>query len=122
MQNRFYPDTAYEAPLRKYCRENDIIFQSFWTLTGNPKLAQSAPVKSLQAELSSLGIEDPNALALYSLVLGLGSVTVLDGTTRELRMKGDLEGLQKIGRWIEGEGKEQWKKVLGEFQRLVGDA
>uniref|UniRef100_A0A8H7TP15 NADP-dependent oxidoreductase domain-containing protein n=1 Tax=Bionectria ochroleuca TaxID=29856 RepID=A0A8H7TP15_BIOOC len=41
VQNRFYNGTAYEVELREFCNSRGIIFQSFWTLSANPKLAKS---------------------------------------------------------------------------------
>ena len=35
---RFYKDTDYDVDLRKYCQENNVIYQSFWTLTANPHI------------------------------------------------------------------------------------
>lgn len=121
VQNRFYGDTEWEVPLRKFCREKGIVFQSFWTFTGNPKLMLSSTVRGLAAELEGLGIEDAEVLALYSLVLGLGGVTILDGTTREERMVGDLKGIEAVSKWIEGAGKETWEQRLKEFSDLIGE-
>ena len=47
VQNRFYRDTAWEGPLRAFCRARGIVFQSFWTLTGNPRLVRHAVVARL---------------------------------------------------------------------------
>lgn len=38
VQNRFYAKTGYDAEIRAYCREQGMIYQSFWTLTANPKI------------------------------------------------------------------------------------
>lgn len=38
MQNRFYGDTGYDAALRAACRGRGVVYQSFWTLTGNPEM------------------------------------------------------------------------------------
>lgn len=60
-------------------------------------------------------------VALYVLVVGLEKVTVLDGTTNEARMVEDLEGLARVGRWAEGEGKEEWERILEVFKELIGE-
>jgi hypothetical protein len=122
VQNRFYPGTKWEVPLRKLCRDGHIIFQSFWTFTGNPKLMQSKPVVSLAEELDNLGVQEAKVLALYALVVGLGGVTVLDGTTKFERMKADLEGLEIVGKWAEGEGKEKWEEHLRVFKETIGES
>merc|ERR1712051_1176497 len=41
VQNRFYRDTGYDKELRSFCRANTIQYQSFWTLTANPRPLQS---------------------------------------------------------------------------------
>jgi len=47
VQNRFYADSGYDIALRRFCRERGVIYQSFWTLTANPKLLAHKTVKSL---------------------------------------------------------------------------
>jgi diketogulonate reductase-like aldo/keto reductase len=121
VQNRFYPDTQWEVPLREWCREKGIVFQSFWTLTGNPGLMESNVVSEMSQELESKGMEDGSALALYALVLGLDGTSVLNGTTNEGRMKNDLERLEVVGKLIEGEWKEKWATWLTAFKRLIDE-
>jgi diketogulonate reductase-like aldo/keto reductase len=116
VQNRFYPGSKYDVPLRRFCREQGIVFQSFWTLTGNPGLLKSEVIKELAKEVG-VSVQ----VALYALVVGLEKVTVLDGTTNEERMVEDLEGLVKVGRWAEGEGREGWERILEDFRKLIGD-
>ena len=82
---------------------------------------QSKAVTSLADELDKLGVHDAEVLALYALVVGLGGVTVLDGTTKFERMKADLEGLEIFGKWAEGEGKQGWHEHLGAFKEMIGD-
>jgi diketogulonate reductase-like aldo/keto reductase len=116
VQNRFYAATAYDGQLRAFCRSKGIVFQSFWTLTANPGLMKSRPVKALAEEL-----EAEQAVALYVLVLGLESTAVLDGTTNARRMKADLEGIDKAEWWIQ-QNTLRWKQLLMEFKSIVGDA
>lgn len=116
VQNRFYDGTYYETDLRAYCRAKGIVFQSFWTLTSNRNLVGSAPVRRVAR---GAGVEVP--AAYYALVVGLGNVTVLDGTTSEVHMKQDLEGLEKVGVWAEDQGAKDWDAALTEFRGLVGD-
>ncbi|RAL11149.1 putative aldo-keto reductase (AKR) [Aspergillus homomorphus CBS 101889] len=115
VQNRFYADTQYDVALRTFCREQHIIYQSFWTLTANPDLVRSNAVQSLarQAEISP-------AAALYCLVLGLGYTTVLDGTTSRARMEEDLTALKKMERFS-GEQPDFWQGILAEFRRSIGE-
>ena len=117
VQNRFHSDTAYEVDLRAFCREKNIVFQSFWTLSANPALYRSAPVKEIVAKT---GVA--RAAAYYSLVLGLEGITILDGTTSEAHMTEDLEGLEIVGTWAEGDGAADWASALSKFKELIGEA
>ncbi|KAH6670117.1 putative aldo-keto reductase [Halenospora varia] len=123
VQNRFYADTAYEVPLRAFCRESGILFQSFWTLTGNPRLVRSDVVAEVGTRLEQNGVGDGEGkvVALYGLVMGLEGVSVLDGTTNEVRMKGHVEGLKILGDLVGGELKAEWEDWLSRFQKLVGE-
>ncbi|KPM35301.1 hypothetical protein AK830_g11251 [Neonectria ditissima] len=116
VQNRFYEDTSFEAELRTFCREEGIVFQSFWTLSGNPRLSKARPVK-LVAEKAGVHL----VAAYYALVLGLEWITVLDGTTNEAHMKDDLEGIQAVGTWAEGAGASDWASALLSFKELIGE-
>ncbi|KAK7402548.1 hypothetical protein QQX98_011719 [Neonectria punicea] len=116
VQNRFYEGTAFETDLRAFCREEGINFQSFWTLSGNPRLFKAQPVKMI-AEKAGV----PPVAAYYALVLGLEGVTVLDGTTNEAHMKDDLEGVQNVGTWAEGDGAADWASALLSFKELIGE-
>lgn len=116
VQNRFHDRTDYEVDLRAFCRDKDIVFQSFWTISANRPLIQSQPVVIVAKKA---GVEV--AAAYYSLVLGLEGVTILDGTTNETHMLEDLEGVEKVGVWAEGEGASHWAAALTSFKELVGD-
>lgn len=116
VQNRFYRDTGFDVPLRAFCRENQIIYQSFWTLTANPELTRSRPVQRLatQANISP-------AAALYTLVMALRDITVLNGTKNEGRMVEDLAAPKKVEGFAQAHP-EQWQQLLAEFRQLVGEA
>ncbi|KID75894.1 Aldo-keto reductase family 1 member C23-like protein [Metarhizium brunneum] len=116
VQNRFYDGTEYETRIRAYCRGKDIVFQSFWTLSANPSLVKSGPVK-----LVARGAGVEVAAAYYALVIGLEGVVVLDGTTNESHMKEDLEGLERVGVWAEGPGASDWASALAAFKDLIGN-
>lgn len=115
VQNRFYPQTRYDGPLRTFCKEHGIAYQSFWILTGNPKLLRSQPVAELaQAARISL------PTALYALVLDLG-VEVLNGTTSLGHMQEDLLGIPKAREWATA-NPHSWVELATGFARLVDDA
>ena len=114
VQNRFHDRTGYETALRAFCRERGIVFQSFWTITANERLVRSSPVATV-----ARGAGVVVTAAYYSLVLGLESLSVLDGTTNQEHMKEDLSGIEAVGVWAEGEGKEEWTVALQEFKALI---
>ncbi|KAH7155257.1 NADP-dependent oxidoreductase domain-containing protein [Dactylonectria estremocensis] len=116
VQNRFYAETGFEVGLRAYCREQGIVFQSFWTFSANPRLAQARPVGEV-AEKSGVA---PVA-AYYALVLGLEGITILDGTTKVAHMKDDLEGIDAVGAWAGGDGAADWASALADFKELIGE-
>ncbi|OTB04278.1 hypothetical protein M426DRAFT_73470 [Hypoxylon sp. CI-4A] len=117
VQNRFYPATKWEVDLRAYCRQKDIAFQTFWTLSGNPHLLKSKPVQKLAA---SANIEPP--VALYALVLGLGGTTILDGTTNEVHMRDDLKVIELVNGYTQSDQNQPiWQESLGEFKKLIGE-
>lgn len=112
VQNRFYPQTKYDIPLRAFCVDHGITYQSFWTLTGNPALLRSQPVRALAqaAEISP-------ALALYALVMDLG-VVVLNGTTSVSHMQEDVEGIRKMRDWAASNA-GLCNKMCGDFNQLI---
>jgi diketogulonate reductase-like aldo/keto reductase len=114
VQNRFHADTGHETEMRAFCRRQRIVFQAFWTLSGNPRLVRSEFVARLAA---AAAVE--KEVAFYALVLGLGGTTILDGTTSPEHMRADLDGIEKIGKWAEGEGKEAWTTALETFKEFI---
>lgn len=117
VQNRFFPGTRYDSALRQFCREKNIIYQAFWTISANPKLLFSDPV-SLIARSVAIAIET----AHYGLILGIGNIAVLNGTTAESRMASDREGLAKLEQWkIEKDNGATWRTALEAFGRLIGE-
>ncbi len=114
IQNRFYPGTKYETALRAFARQNNIVFQSFWTIGANPRLVKSKPVVLVA---QGAGVE--LVAAYYALVMGLEGVAVLDGTTDESHMKEDLLGIEKVGIWAEGDGALNWAAALDVFKSLI---
>lgn len=112
VQNRFYPKTRYDVPLRSFCEEHGITYQSFWTLTGNPALLKSKPVGTLA---QAAGV-DPS-LALYALVMELG-IVVLNGTTSTAHMQEDHEGIRKVREWAQSYSQE-WTGISHAFRSLI---
>ncbi|KAL5325926.1 hypothetical protein ACEPPN_007061 [Leptodophora sp. 'Broadleaf-Isolate-01'] len=121
-QNRFYGGTGYEVDLRRFCRERGIVFQSFWTLSGNPALLKSGVVEEVAAALEGwVERGEEKAVALYGLVVGLGGVSVLNGTTNMGRMVGDLKGLDVLRGLVEGEWEARWVRWMEVFKGVIGE-
>lgn len=114
VQNRFYNATKYDVPLRKFCRENNIVYESFWTLTGNPKILSSEPVQQL-SQLAGVSKE----VAMYSLVIELG-IAPLNGTTNPQHMKKDLEDVTRVRNWTFVYA-DKWKGIVDAFKALIGE-
>ncbi|KAF2459664.1 aldo-keto reductase-like protein [Lineolata rhizophorae] len=115
VQNRFYPATRYDVPVRDFCTKNGILYESFWTLTANPQLRMSEPVRGL-SQLAGVSGE----VALYALVMDLG-IAVLNGTTSAQRMREDLEAIVTVKKWA-GEHPGEWEFVRGAFRGVVQSA
>lgn len=108
--------------LRRFCREQGIVFQSFWTLSGNPALLKSGVVEEVAAALEGrVERGEEKAVALYGLVVGLGGVSVLNGTTSMGRMVGDLKGLEILRGLVEGEWEDRWEGWMRDFKGIIGE-
>jgi diketogulonate reductase-like aldo/keto reductase len=87
IQNRFYAQTNHDTELRKFCNSNGIIYQSFWTLTGNPEIVNSKTINTIAKKRNA-----SNEQIFFRFVMGLGIVP-LTGTTNKVHMKQDLDVL-----------------------------
>jgi diketogulonate reductase-like aldo/keto reductase len=84
IQNRFYADTGYDVELREFCLENNIIYQSFWTLTANPNILSSERMQSL---VSKFGLTQAQ---IFFNLLNRKGIIPLTGTSSESHMREDL--------------------------------
>jgi len=85
VQNRFYSDTHYDPEIRTFCLEKHIWYQSFWTLTANPKIINHSYVTKLAKQKG----KTPEQI-FFRFVMKLG-ITPLTGTTSREHMDQDLE-------------------------------
>ncbi|TIA42397.1 Aldo/keto reductase [Aureobasidium pullulans] len=112
VQNRFYAATGWDIGLREFCKENSIEYQSFWTLTGNPKFL-GIPLVTRAAEEIGVSVE----VAIYALVQGLG-ITPINGTTSHIET--DIAELLKLEEWkAKGHNSETWGKTVRAFELLL---
>ena len=84
IQNRFYADTQYDRNIRAYCRRRHILYQSFWTLTANPKALASPAITALTEKYERTA---PQILFRYLTQI---DAVPLTGTTSEPHMRQDL--------------------------------
>ncbi|KAL3476468.1 NADP-dependent oxidoreductase domain-containing protein [Aspergillus californicus] len=115
VQNRFYGGTQFDVPLRAHCRERQIVYESFWTVTANPELVQCKPVQFLAREAGVSSV-----CALYGLVLALGHTAMLNGTTKKEHMEEDLAALKSLEQFS-SHNPEEWQGFLEDFQQMTGD-
>ena len=116
IQNRFYPSTRFDIGVRKFCQENSIIYQSFWTLTANPGLVRSVEVGQVANRLRI-----STQAALYCLVLALGNTVILNGTKSRSHMQDDFKALELV-RAFASQNQQEWQAILGGFRRLIGES
>ncbi len=84
IQNRFYADTQYDRNIRAYCRRRHILYQSFWTLTANPKILAGRPLTALAEKYERTA---PQILFRY---LTQTDAVPLTGTSSQTHMREDL--------------------------------
>ena len=111
LQNRFYAESNFDTQLRRFCKDRDIHYQSFWTLSANRKALGTPEVQEL-AKAKGL---TPQTY-LYAFLMSLGYVTPLSGTTSPIHMAHDVAVMERMqgGEEIFSE-KEQhhFAKLLG---------
>lgn len=114
VQQRFYANTKYDIGMRKFCSEKGIVYQSFWSITANPKLMSSPPTAKLANQLKiSL------ASALYCLILGLGNTVILNGTTNVKHMQEDWRSVELVKGFAQREP-QTWETLMQEFKKVIG--
>lgn len=84
LQNRFYAETGYDEDIRRFCRAQGIVYQSFWTLSANPGLLGNANLLNLASHHRRTPAQ------ILFRYLSQRGVVPLTGTTSELHMREDL--------------------------------
>ncbi len=84
IQNRFYADTKYDRTIRDFCQQQQIIYQSFWTLTANPKVLAHVTFQTLATKYQR------SAAQLFFRYLNQINIIPLTGTTSKVHMREDL--------------------------------
>ena len=84
VQNRFYADTGYDRVIRGFCRQHGIVYQSFWTLTANPRVLAHRTVLEF-----ALRHRRTAAQILFRYLIQ-NDIVPLTGTRSEIHMREDL--------------------------------
>jgi diketogulonate reductase-like aldo/keto reductase len=84
LQNRFYAESGYDIQLRRFCQEHQIVYQSFWTLTANPRILAHPSLVQIATNL-----ECTTAQLFFKYLMTQG-IQPLTGTTSALHMRQDL--------------------------------
>jgi len=84
LQNRFYQQTNYDCDIRRQCRQENISYQSFWTLTANPHILNSQLMVALAKKTGKTPVQ------LFFCYLAGKGITPLTGTTNVEHMQQDL--------------------------------
>jgi diketogulonate reductase-like aldo/keto reductase len=84
VQNRFHKATGYDVGIRTFCRAHGIVYQSFWTLTANQHVLESAAVQTIAAR------HDRTPAQVLFRYLTQQDIVPLTGTTSVEHMREDL--------------------------------
>ncbi len=84
VQNRFHAETAYDREIRAFCRDQGIVYQSFWTLTANPHLLAHRSVQALATKYQR------SLAQIVFRALTQQGIVPLTGTRSETHMREDL--------------------------------
>lgn len=84
VQNRFYAESGYDRDIRAFCLQHGLVYQSFWTLTANPRILGHARVQAIAA-----AHRRTPAQVLFRFLMHSG-VVPLTGTKSVAHMREDL--------------------------------
>lgn len=84
VQNRFYARTRYDREIRAFCRQHGMLYQSFWTLTANPKVLAHNTLQTIASHYRRTTAQ------IFLRYLTQIDVIPLTGTTSETHMREDL--------------------------------
>ncbi|OKL63120.1 hypothetical protein UA08_01254 [Talaromyces atroroseus] len=91
VQNRFQGSNGYDAELRDYLGQKGIVYQAFSVLKSSEEIIMSDLVARFSEQF-----DVPKEVGFYLLVIGLGNVSIVDGTTNKEHMQIDLKKVTEI--------------------------
>ena len=87
VQNHFASDTDYDKEIRQFCKQNNIVYQSFWSLTANPHILKHTSLKEMAIKYGKT-VEQ----VFFCFLISMG-IAPLTGTSSLDHMRKDLEAL-----------------------------
>ena len=91
LQNRFSAKSKFDTELRQFCKEHDVHYQSFWTLTASRQALDSKEAHDLAK---------PHGLTpqtyMFAFLMSLGYITPLSGTTSPVHMAQDVAIMERV--------------------------
>lgn len=112
LQNRFHAETGFDTELREYCKDHNIWYQSFWTLTANRHALNLPQVREWAAKFDL----SPQTL-MFAFLMELGYITPLSGTTNTMHMSEDVAVMKRVQ---EGEKFFENEEDLFQFAKILG--
>ncbi|MDX9899994.1 MAG: aldo/keto reductase [Aliarcobacter sp.] len=85
VQNRFYAQSGYDKELRAFCKQNNITYESFWSLSANPDILISEVLQNL------INKYQKSAAEIFYRFLNHIDIVPLNGTTSTKHMIEDLK-------------------------------
>lgn len=85
VQNRFYAQSGYDKDLRAFCKQHNITYESFWSLTANPNILASEILEDLALKYKK-GVAE-----IFYRFLNHIDIVPLNGTTSTKHMIEDLK-------------------------------
>ena len=85
VQNRFYAQSGYDKELRAFCKQNNITYESFWSLSANPDILISEVLQNL------INKYQKSAAEIFYRFLNHIEIVPLNGTTSKKHMMEDLK-------------------------------
>ena len=85
VQNRFYVQSGYDKELRAFCKQHNITYESFWSLTANPNILASEILEDLAVKYQK-GVAE-----IFYRFLNHINIVPLNGTTSKEHMIADLK-------------------------------
>lgn len=85
VQNRFYAQSGYDKEIRVFCKQNNITYESFWSLTANPNILANEVLQNLSVKYEK-GVAE-----IFYRFLNHINIVPLNGTTSTKHMIEDLK-------------------------------